>query len=260
MKKIVKQKKAFTLIELLVVIAIIAILAAMLLPALAAAKRKAQRISCVNNLKESSLAFRIWEGDNGDKYPQAVPTAQGGAQETVQHGSTASTATTFGVANCFLVMSNELSTPKILNCPSDSRTLAPNSPATNFTEMIATAATATTPAFANATTVQYISYFVSGDAVEANPQMILMGDYNIGVSVGTAAAITNGFGPQTYWNGTLTGNNGDWGWTGLTGHLKAGNAAITDGSVQQLTISGLQQQLLAATNGTPAPFGFNFPD
>ena len=259
MKKIVKQKKAFTLIELLVVIAIIAILAAMLLPALAAAKRKAQRISCVNNLKEASLAFRIWEGDNGDKYPQAVSTAQGGAQELLEHGSTVSTSVGgFGIANCFVVMSNELSTPKILNCPSDSRTIAPNSPATNFEQLVNYSAAS--PPLPTATTIQYISYFVSGDAAEANPQMILMGDYNIEVSVGTAAAITNGFGPQTYWNGTLTGNNGDWGWTGLTGHLKAGNAAITDGSVQQLTISGLQQQLLAATNSTPAPIGFNFPD
>jgi prepilin-type N-terminal cleavage/methylation domain-containing protein len=257
MKKIVKQKKAFTLIELLVVIAIIAILAAMLLPALAAAKRKAQRISCVNNLKESSLAFRIWEGDNGDKYPQAVPTAQGGAQELLQHGSSSATATTFGVANCFLVMSNELSTPKILNCPSDSRTLAPNSPATNFTELVATAGNTTTPPFANATTVQYISYFVSGDAVEANPQMILMGDYNIGTTTGTTAAITNGLGAQPTGGWIATSI---WGWTSLTGHLKAGNAAITDGSVQQLTVSGLQQQLLAATNSTPPPIGFNFPD
>ena len=74
MKRILKQKKAFTLIELLVVIAIIAILAALLLPALAAAKRKAQRISCVNDLKQVGIAFRLWEGDNADRYPW--PSAQ----------------------------------------------------------------------------------------------------------------------------------------------------------------------------------------
>ena len=140
MKRILKQKKAFTLIELLVVIAIIAILAAMLLPALAAAKRKAQRINCVSNLKQIGISFRMWGDDNGGQYPMTVLCANGGAEENVYSAQTAADlpappapyTSGYHPAQCFTVMSNTLDNPALLHCPSDST--APHSTAaTNWT-------------------------------------------------------------------------------------------------------------------------------
>src|ERR1035437_8547774 len=143
------NQSAFTLVALLVIVAVLALLAAMLLPALAAAKKKSSKIGCVNNLKQCGLAFRIWSGDNSDKYPMDTPMASGGTKEFNTGADT---------FRHFQVMSNELITPKILICPQDTRTAA-----ANFIRL----------------KNQNVSYFVGLDANDSNPQRLLSGDRNL---------------------------------------------------------------------------------
>lgn len=189
--------KAFTLIELLVVIAIIAILAGMLLPALAASKSKGRRIACVNNLRQTSLALRMWSHDHNDKYPWAATADEGGSMDTGDW------------TDHFRVCSNELSTPKILLCPADrGKGPTPKVAATNWVFFDGE---------------EHTSYFVSPQGTETRPLTITMGDYNVAGGGG-------GYEPK--WS-IFLGTSIDATWDKEV-HVKQGNLAFADGSIQQV--------------------------
>ena len=270
MKK--RSKKAFTLIELLVVIAIIAILAAMLLPALAAAKRKAYKISCVNNLKQIGLSYRIWAGDNNDRYPQAVADNQGGAQGYV-YSSAGAPGDGFNPNMVFMVMSNELSTPKVCYCPSDSYL---NNAGTNFNWSFVGNSSfpkANSTSLGNQSSPGQCSYFVNGDASDVDPEIIIGGDRNMGFGTSQSAAAVKAFNQPNAANMTLSassgmdqlltssawlgGGSGYWSWTSGT-HENSGNLLMGDGSVQSVSSAGLHQTLENSTNSIPTQY-YNFP-
>jgi prepilin-type processing-associated H-X9-DG protein len=199
--------RAFTAIDLMLVIVLVAVQVALVAPMFARPRRcHGPRIACASNLKQVGLAFRVWEGDNGDHYPMRGFTNELGVMEVPKPTN---------VFRYFQVMSNELSNPKVIICPADTRTEA-----TNFKVLGNT----------------NLSYFVGLDADETQPTRLLGGDRNLvfnGIDVGPGVLTlltTN----RIKWSGTI--------------HKQGGNVLMADGSVQQVTSSGLQS--LIANSGT----------
>ena len=206
-----------TLTEVLVVTVVLAVLVVVLLPAFIADRPShAPRIKCVSNLKEIGLAFMMWAGDHNDKYPIEISVADGGTMELAATGNVLAT---------FQIMSNELSTPKVLFCPADTVHTITNTFGVNFT-------------------AKNISYFIGLDANTNRSQAFISGDDNFAVG---GVPVKSGL-LEISTNAPIT-------WTAAR-HKFAGNIGLADGSVQQVNDQLLVQKLTEtgfATNRLAIP-------
>jgi hypothetical protein len=145
---------AFTRADLLAVLAIVAVLYVLAglvdFGAPVVDRRKANRATCQNNLKQVGLAFRTWATDFDDHFPMSVSITNGGTME-FSAGS--------GLFRHFQVMQDEINNPKIITCPADTN----RAPAMNFTRL----------------SNSNLSYLVGLDADESRPASILSGDLNL---------------------------------------------------------------------------------
>ena len=216
------------MVEVLVVVAALLIIAAIILPALAMANRKSNKLGCASCLKQIGVTYRVWAGNNGDKYPMQVSVTNGGAMELIATGN---------VAACFQVMSNELNTPKVLICPQDTKRI----PATSFSR-----------GFNN----DNVSYFVPLNADQTNPKMLLSGDDNfaiggVPVKSGLLQLSTNA---PIAWSSGRHVLHGSHFWPAR--YRFFGYILFADGSVQDLTTDDLKKALQrtgVATNRLAIP-------
>lgn len=219
-----RSRRGMTIVEFIVVVAVLFVVAAMVLPNFERRRPPAYRIKCVNNLKNVGMAFRIFATDHDDRFPMDVSSTSGGSKEFVDDRNQ--------IWRHFLVLSNELSTPKLVLCPKDAERIEATAFATNRP------ATGSAQSFVPFASNTNISYFIGVQATETNPDSLLAGDRNLTNdmpflryhipavrSLGTNHTAQRGVGFDHHI------------------HAHAGNILMGDTSVQQLDTRRLRQAL-----------------
>ena len=208
---------------MLVCVAVLFLLVALFLPGnvFGKTKGKASRITCVNNLRQIALAFRMWSNEHGDKFPWDISSegANGGTHEV---------ALTSQVWRHFQAISNELTTPKVLVCGDDRER-----------QRIAN--------WDSFTNNSHLSYFIGLDANASKPQTILSGDRNLAISnrllKGDISLTTSA---SLEWTTSI--------------HNKNGNLTFADGSAAQTSTRMLNKEFQAAfLSATQTTLQFVFP-
>ena len=190
------RQLGLTFVELLIILAVVCLLCALLYPPARGCKGKAPRIACVNNLKQVALSELVWANDrSSEELPAQLSTNSGGLRELLVEG---------GLARYYQSLSNELTSPRILACPSDSR-----KPTDDFAAL----------------TTNHLSYFLNLDAIlGTNFSAVFHGDRQIEFTPprrGPSITLSNG--TDIRWAKGIHSKDD-----------QGGNAASVDGSVQSV--------------------------
>lgn len=221
----------FTFVELLIVISVVVILGAVFMPALLKTKGKSQRILCSNNLRHIGLAFSIFSTDTSNSVAMVLSSIKGGYTNAMP--STLA-------FNCFLSLSNEMSTPNIFACPSDKRVLA----TTFTTNAVQPQAGNIEVPFAGP---HNLSYFVGINESKTSLAPLVAGDRNLMIS--PAEGVINPHTNMTVSVMSRFGKNSTAAWWSKEMHKDQGNIVMWDGSVQQFSSASVKAAINQSNNG-----------